>query len=69
MAAAPVVQTSRAVVGVPPEVSTPSFAQMVAAGAAAVAVVSARELGDLFGYCPKDRVTLQKNQSALMPIV
>ena len=32
------------------------------------AAASARELGDLFEYKLKDRVTLKKNQSALVPI-
>ena len=36
---------------------------------AAVAAVSAQELGDLFEYRLKDRITIQKNQSALVPIV
>jgi hypothetical protein len=48
---------------------SPSFALMAAAGATAAAAVSAQELGDLFEYRLKDRITIQKNQSALVPIV
>jgi hypothetical protein len=55
--------------GLPMLSPSPSFSQMAAAGAAAVATVATRELGDLFEYRLKDRITIQKNQSALVPIV
>jgi hypothetical protein len=73
IAASPTVQTSTASLGrtvaAPMEVPSPSFAQLAAAGAAAVSAVAAQELGDLFEYRLKDRITIQKNQSALVPIV
>jgi len=46
----------------------PSTASLEAARDMGVAAASAQELGDLFEYKLKDRVTLKKNQSALVPI-
>jgi hypothetical protein len=48
---------------------TPGAAALNAAREAAQAAASGQELGDLFEYKLKDRVTLTKNQSALVPIV
>jgi hypothetical protein len=46
----------------------PSVANLEEARAMGEAAASAQELGDLFEYKLKDRVTLKKNQSALVPI-
>ena len=46
----------------------PSTASLEEARAMAEAAASGQELGDLFEYKLKDRVTLKKNQSALVPI-
>jgi len=46
-----------------------SVASLEEARAMGEAAASGRELGDLFEYKLKDRVTLKKNQSALVPIV
>jgi hypothetical protein len=46
----------------------PSPASLEAAREMGEAAASGRELGDLFEYKLKDRVTLKKNQSALVPI-
>jgi hypothetical protein len=46
----------------------PSVANLEEARAMGEAAASGRELGDLFEYKLKDRVTLKKNQSALVPI-
>jgi hypothetical protein len=46
----------------------PSPASLEAAREMSEAAASGRELGDLFEYKLKDRVTLKKNQSALVPI-
>jgi hypothetical protein len=46
----------------------PSVASLEEARAMGEAAASGRELGDLFEYKLKDRVTLKKNQSALVPI-
>jgi hypothetical protein len=69
--AAPRVNTSSASIGTtaPMEVPSPGYAQVAAAGALAVSAVAAQELGDLFEYRLRDRITIQKNQSALVPIV
>src|SRR5260370_26611082 len=45
-----------------------SVANLEEARAMGEAAASGRELGDLFEYKLKDRVTLKKNQSALVPI-
>jgi len=46
----------------------PSVANLEEARELSTAVASGQELGDLFEYKLKDRVTLKKNQSALVPI-
>ena len=46
----------------------PSMADVEEARAMGEAAASGQELGDLFEYKLKDRVTLKKNQSALVPI-
>lgn len=46
----------------------PSTADLEEARAMGEAAASGQELGDLFEYKLKDRVTLKKNQSALVPI-
>ena len=69
MAAPSIVNASRSAVGPMEAPAAPSYALLAAAGASAVAAVSAQELGDLFEYRLKDRITIQKNQSALVPIV
>jgi Carboxypeptidase regulatory-like domain len=46
----------------------PSVANIEEARAMGEAAASGQELGDLFEYRLKDRVTLKKNQSALVPI-
>jgi hypothetical protein len=46
----------------------PSVANIEEARAMGEAAASGQELGDLFEYKLKDRVTLKKNQSALVPI-
>jgi hypothetical protein len=46
----------------------PSVANLEEARAMGEAAASGQELGDLFEYKLKDRVTLKKNQSALVPI-
>lgn len=46
----------------------PSAATLEEAREMSAAAASGQELGDLFEYKPKDRVTLKKNQSALVPI-
>jgi hypothetical protein len=52
--------------GMPPPVPPPSSIEM--AREMSNAAASGQELGDLFEYKLKDRVTLKKNQSALVPI-
>jgi hypothetical protein len=47
----------------------PSFAGLEEARAVGQAAASGQDLGDLFEYKLKDRVTLKKNQSGLVPIV
>jgi len=47
---------------------TPPMASLEEARAMGEAAASGQELGDLFEYKLKDRVTLKKNQSALVPI-
>ena len=47
----------------------PPPAQLAAARAQSQSAASAQELGDLFEYKLKDPVTIQKNRSALVPIV
>lgn len=71
VAASPKIAVAAAALEYPLEVRapSPSYAQMASAGATAVAAVAAQELGDLFEYRLKDRITIQKNQSALVPIV
>jgi hypothetical protein len=49
-------------------VAGPSTADLEEARAMGEAAASGQELGDLFEYKLKDRVTLKKNQSALVPI-
>jgi len=51
--------------GVPP----PPMASLEEARALGQAAASGQDLGDLFEYKLKDRVTLKKNQSGLVPIV
>jgi hypothetical protein len=51
-----------------PGVAGPSAANLEEARELSTAVASGQELGDLFEYKLKDRVTLKKNQSALVPI-
>ena len=46
----------------------PSAANLEAARELSAAAASGKDLGDLFEYKLKDRVTLHKNQSALVPI-
>jgi hypothetical protein len=48
---------------------TPAMASLEEARALGQAVASGQDLGDLFEYKLKDRVTLKKNQSGLVPIV
>jgi len=50
-------------------VSGASMASLEEARALAQAAASGQDLGDLFEYKLKDRVTLKKNQSGLVPIV
>jgi hypothetical protein len=52
----------------PPPPPPPSMAEVEEALAMGEASASGQELGDLFEYKLKDRVTLKKNQSALVPI-
>jgi hypothetical protein len=52
----------------PPPPPPPSVANLEEARAMGEAAASGRELGDLFEYKLKDKVTLKKNQSALVPI-
>jgi hypothetical protein len=52
----------------PPPPPPPSVANIEEARAMGEAAASGQELGDLFEYKLKDRVTLKKNQSALVPI-
>ncbi len=52
----------------PPPPPPPSPASLEEARARGEAAASGQELGDLFEYKLKDRVTLKKNQSALVPI-
>lgn len=52
----------------PPPPPGPSVASLEAAREMSEAAASGQELGDLFEYKLKDRVTLKKNQSALVPI-
>ncbi|HXX46385.1 MAG TPA: carboxypeptidase regulatory-like domain-containing protein [Candidatus Acidoferrales bacterium] len=47
----------------------PNAAQLNAARGGAEAVAQGADLGDLFEYKLKDRVTIRKNESALVPIV
>jgi Carboxypeptidase regulatory-like domain len=47
----------------------PAMASLEEARALGQAVASGQDLGDLFEYKLKDRVTLKKNQSGLVPIV
>jgi hypothetical protein len=51
-----------------PGVAGPSAASLEEAREMNAAAASGQELGDLFEYKLKDRVTLKKNQSALVPI-
>jgi hypothetical protein len=51
-----------------PGVAGASVADVEEAREMSVAAASGQELGDLFEYKLKDRVTLKKNQSALVPI-
>ena len=51
-----------------PPVPAPSPANLDAAREMSSAAASGQDLGDLFEYKLKDRVTLSKNQSALVPI-
>jgi len=51
-----------------PGVAGPSVADVEEARSMSEAAASGQELGDLFEYKLKDRVTLKKNQSALVPI-
>jgi len=51
-----------------PGVAGPSMADVEQARSMSEAAASGQELGDLFEYKLKDRVTLKKNQSALVPI-
>jgi len=51
-----------------PGVAGPSTADLEEAREMSEAAASGQELGDLFEYKLKDRVTLKKNQSALVPI-
>jgi len=51
-----------------PGVAGPSAASLEEARSMSEAGASGQELGDLFEYKLKDRVTLKKNQSALVPI-
>jgi hypothetical protein len=51
-----------------PPPPSPSPASLEEAREMGVAAASGQELGDLFEYKLKDRVTLKKNQSALVPI-
>ena len=48
--------------------ASPEYVNLYEARIAAEAAASGQELGDLFEYKLKDRVTLKKNQSALVPI-
>jgi hypothetical protein len=52
----------------PPPPPPPSVANLEEARAMGEAAANGQELGDLFEYKLKDRVTLKKNQSALVPI-
>lgn len=52
----------------PPPPPPPSVANIEEARAMEGAAASGQELGDLFEYKLKDKVTLKKNQSALVPI-
>src|SRR6266436_5751964 len=52
----------------PPAPPPPSPVSLEEARARGEAAASGQELGDLFEYKLKDRVTLKKNQSALVPI-
>jgi hypothetical protein len=52
----------------PPPPPPPSAANLEEARAMGEAAASGQELGDLFEYKLKDKVTLKKNQSALVPI-
>ena len=52
----------------PPAPPPPSVANLEEARAMGEAAASGQELGDLFEYRLKDKVTLKKNQSALVPI-
>ncbi len=52
----------------PPPPPPPSPANLEEARAMGEAAASGQELGDLFEYKLKDKVTLKKNQSALVPI-
>jgi hypothetical protein len=54
--------------GVPGGVIAPSVANLEEARALGEAAASGQGLGDLFEYKLKDKVTLKKNQSALVPI-
>jgi hypothetical protein len=53
---------------IPPPPPAPSVANLEEARAMGEAAASGQELGDLFEYKLKDKVTLKKNQSALVPI-
>lgn len=52
----------------PPPPPPPSVASIEEARAMEEAAASGQELGDLFEYKLKDKVTLKKNQSALVPV-
>jgi hypothetical protein len=55
-------------VAAPPPPPSPSAANLEEVRERGEAAASGQELGDLFEYKLKDRVTLKKNQSALVPI-
>jgi hypothetical protein len=59
---------SGALMGSPAPPPPPSPANLEEARAMGEAAASGQELGDLFEYKLKDKVTLKKNQSALVPI-
>jgi hypothetical protein len=68
---APVAMTKNAAVDITSASSIPRFDSRVAAESleAATTTAQARDLGDLFEYRLQDRVTIRKNQSALVPIL
>jgi len=58
----------RLTLGAPPPPPPPSPASIEEAREMGEAAASGQELGDLFEYKLKDKVTLRKNQSALVPV-